>query len=91
MLESSSDLLVPTRADVEAKLMDLIEGRYTREEASSWAELWLTKDFEQNLIKDPMVLSALEALSGADMISTDRPYLYDEVDFRAWLDELRQA
>jgi hypothetical protein len=71
-------------------MLDLIEGRCSREEAASWAEGWYTKDFDLDLIDDK-VLDTLEKLSGADMISTDRPFLYNEVDFRAWLDELRQA
>jgi hypothetical protein len=30
------------------------------------------------------------AASGADMISTDRPYLYDQQDFDAWLKDLSE-
>ena len=84
---------IPSRADVEAKLLDLIEGRLSREEVSSWAEYWLYEDFEEgrDLFDDPVLLDALDALSGADAITTDRPYLYGESDFRAWLDELREG
>jgi hypothetical protein len=84
---------IPTRADVEAKLLDLIEGRASREEVSSWAQYWLHEDFEKgrDLFDDPVLLDALEALSGADLGGFERPYLHYEEDFRAWLDELRQG
>lgn len=84
---------IPTRADAEMKLLDLIEGRCSRDEASSWAEYWLYEDYVvgRDLFDDPALLEALDVLSGADMITTDRPYLYDEVDFLAWLHELQQA
>jgi hypothetical protein len=84
---------MPTRADAEMKLLDLIEGRCSRGEASSWAEYWLYEDgvLGGDLFHDLALLEALKDLSGADMITTDRPYLYDEVDFRAWLHALQQA
>ena len=40
-------------------------------------------------VDDPAVWAALNNLQGADAPSTDRPYLYGEVDFQAWLDEVR--
>ena len=42
-------------------------------------------------IDDQVVWDALNNLSGADAVSTDRPFLFDEIDFRAWLDELRRS
>ncbi len=84
---------VPMCADVEAKLLDLIEGRCSRYEASSWAEHWLYEDYvlALDLFDDPALLEAIDALSGVDMITTDHPYLYGEEDLRAWLHELQQA
>ncbi len=84
---------VPMCADVEAKLLDLIEGRCSHYEALSWAEHWLYEDYVLvlDLFDDPALLEAIDALSGADMITTDRPYLYGEEDFRVWLHELQQA
>ena len=38
-----------------------------------------------------MVWDALGNLAGADMRTIDRPYLFEEVDFRVWLEELRNA
>jgi hypothetical protein len=34
----------PSRSEVEAKLLDLIEGRCTREGASNWAAQWYLAD-----------------------------------------------
>jgi hypothetical protein len=42
-------------------------------------------------VDDPVVWRALDNLGGADAVSTDRPFLFEEVDFRAWLDELREG
>jgi hypothetical protein len=72
-------------------LLDLIERRCSRDEASSWAEGWVVRDFQEDLFDDLALLEALKVLSFADAPTTDRPHLYDTVDFRAWLHELRQA
>lgn len=76
----------PDRQQVEAKLVDLASGKITREEATAWAE-----QFDLDAIDDELVVDALELLTGADMISTDRPYLYGPEDFRAWLAKYRRA
>lgn len=79
----------PSRAEVEEKLRGLIEGRYSREAVTSWAEQWvMAKDPN---VQDGAVWRALTALAGADLISTDRPYLYGREDFLAWLNDLQQA
>src|SRR5437867_4002843 len=84
----------PSRQEVESRLIDLIEGRCTREEASDWAAQWVLADQRYGLdlvISDWGVWDALVALMGADLRTIDRPYLHDEVDYRAWLAELRTA
>jgi hypothetical protein len=40
---------------------------------------------------DAQIWEALRRLLGADMPSTDRPYLYQEIDFQAWLADLRST
>jgi hypothetical protein len=77
----------PTRSEVEAVLRDLIAGMRTRRSASDWASPWL---LDETLVDDPLVWDALQLLGAADLVSTDRPYLYDEVDFRTCLDLLRR-
>jgi hypothetical protein len=76
----------PTRGEVERQLLDLAEGRVTRETAADWAGQWVYADAR---VDDGVVWDALVTLTGADMISTDRPYLYDADDFRHWLERLR--
>lgn len=76
----------PDRRQVEAKLVDLASGKITREEVAAWAER-----FDLDVIDDELVVDALELLTGADMISTDRPYLYGPEDFRAWLAQFRRS
>jgi hypothetical protein len=80
---------LPSRAEVEAKLIDLIEGQCSREEVASWASPWVrAADLD---VEDLALWDALENLCGADLKTMDRPYLHGETDFRAWLEELRHA
>src|SRR6476659_1730986 len=58
----------PSRAEVEEKLRGLIEGRYSREAVTSWAEQWVMAKAPN--VQDGAVWRALTALSGADLIST---------------------
>jgi hypothetical protein len=78
----------PSRADVENKLHGLIEGRVTRDVTAAWAMQWVAA--EDPGVDDPVVWNALNSLAGADAVTTDRPHLFEEIDFRAWLDELRR-
>jgi hypothetical protein len=78
----------PTTSEVEAMLVALAEGRVTRVQASSWAEQWVMAD--DSGIRDGRLWRGLIHLAGADLISTDRPYLHGEEDFQAWLEEFRR-
>lgn len=95
MLENGRALSAPSKKEVQAKLLALILGDGSREEVASWAESWIIQDDPQ--VDDAMVWRTLDRLSGADMISFDQPsraalpYLYDESDFRDWLEELRSS
>lgn len=78
----SDDL--PSRESINLVLKQLIEGDITREQASDWAMPWVTR---LELFEDSRVREALTSLSFADLPSTDRRYLYGQVDFVAWLEE----
>jgi hypothetical protein len=78
----------PSRDEVERKLLDLIEDRITREQASAWASPWVTA--EDPGIDDKAVWDAVGALWGADGPTSDRPYLFGREDFEAWLTEFRE-
>lgn len=75
----------PTKQEVQDRLLDLLGGATTREQVADWARQWLDAD---ELAIDPDVRRALVRLIGADLPSTDRPYLHEDVDFRSWLDDL---
>lgn len=75
----------PTRAEVAAVLRGLINGEQSRQSASAWASDWLLGEAR---VSDPAVWESLQLLGAADLISTDRPFLYDDEDFRACLDRL---
>lgn len=76
----------PARSEVRAQLAALVEGRLSREQVSSWASPWVWA--RQDECEDQGVWEALEAMAGADSLTTDRPYLFGTVDFQAWLDDL---
>jgi hypothetical protein len=77
----------PSRAEVENRLLDLIGGGISREEASNWARQWVDADGAE---VDSVIWEALIQLLAADMPSIDRPYLYGKSDFQAWLTDLRR-
>ena len=77
----------PSRTEVAHRLQGLAEGVFSRGEVASWAKQWVLADDPQ--VSDRAVWRALQSMSGADLISTDRPFLYGPEDFRAWLQELK--
>jgi hypothetical protein len=77
----------PSRADVEARLTSLVDGTGNRGQVAAWAMQWVDARDPGDI--DDVVGTALNNLVGADSPSTDRLYLYDRQDFKAWLDELR--
>ena len=64
-------------------LLGLITGTVSRKEATDWAARWVNADDPD--VPDKSSWKALDALSGADLITTDRPYLYGRKDFAQWL------
>jgi hypothetical protein len=83
----------PTLLQVAQKLEQLVSGDISREEASAWASPWVTKFHEFALdgrALDRKVKRALDNLAGADSPTTDREYLFEKVDFEAWLQELTE-
>ncbi len=80
---------IPTRKDVEIRLIALITGNISREQISEWASQWT--ELENPPLDDQVVWNTLEALSGADSKSTDRPYLFNKEDFEDWLDDLKNT
>ena len=76
----------PTRSEVVAKFRQLIEESAPREEIATWAQKWVIADNPPDMEKD--VWEAVTFLAGADLISTDRPYLFMKVDFECELAKL---
>jgi hypothetical protein len=77
----------PSREEVENQLLDLIGGAISREDASTWAEQWASDD---EVEVDEGIWEALRRLHAADIPTTDRPYLYERIDFESWLSDLRR-
>jgi len=77
----------PSREQVAARLRQLISGAEDRREAANWASQWVTR-FDEAGFSDRKLFDAIVCLSAADLISTDRPYLYGQADFEKWLHDL---
>lgn len=85
---------LPARSEVMAKLSALVEGRCSPGDASDWANRWVMADHDPIVdvrIDDRAVWDALVQMSGADMHGDDREYLYDQADYRSWLDQLHNS
>jgi hypothetical protein len=82
---------IPTRQEIELKLVTLIEGNSSREEVSDWASPWVFNDDDRDEIVDYAGWRTLNLLSGADTKTIDRPYLFGKEDFIDWLSELRNS
>ena len=84
---------IPTRAQVEAVLLALVDGTIDPRDAAAWARPWARPEVD---VIDVGVWNALLELEGADepldpdaADTPDRELLYEGEDFRAWLDDLR--
>jgi hypothetical protein len=88
MSANGNDPTPPTRSEVEAKLLDLITGRCERRQAAEWANALIQNDIS---VPDSGVWDAVISLSGADLPTTDRAYLYGEADFCIWLEQLKRS
>lgn len=78
----------PTANEAAEVLRGLIAGLITRESAVRWASPWAFQKCDA--VIDVRLLRCLENIAAADMISTDRPYLYGKEDFQAWLAEIQR-
>ena len=72
---------------VRDRIMGLVEGSMSREEAADWAMAQI-KDESANYYSNKKLWRALRQLSGADLKEAPEVYLHDEGDLRSWLAEL---
>jgi hypothetical protein len=79
----------PSRSEVIEKLRQLVQESIPREEIATWAQKWVIADNPPNMEKD--VWEALQFLTSADLISTDRPFLYSAQDFERELAKLLKS
>lgn len=75
----------PSRHEIANVLRAILSGTLTRKEASEWANRFIIGDMRRT---DTQVWNALKLLGGADLISTDRPFLYQSIDFQQCLMQL---
>jgi hypothetical protein len=79
----------PSIDEAKRRLVDLADGRITPEEAAAWAGQWVND--VDNLVKDPVVWDALDALAGAAIEVAPGEPLHGDMDFRHWLEEFDNA
>ena len=80
---------LPTREQVRQKLHDVLVGRISREDASSWADTWVV-DSDPD-VDDFVVWKALTQLSGVDLRVNATDYLHNEADIHDWLDKVENS
>lgn len=79
----------PSHEDVRQKFLDILDGRISREDASTWANTWVVE--EKAEVDDPVVWEALKALSGVDLRVNSTEYLHNEADIHRWLNPVEKA
>ena len=77
---------LPDRSEIIAKIEGLIEGSLTRENVAAWADSIILDDDVE--LSDKISWDVLGSLGMADAIGLDRPYLFGQLDFEAWLKQL---
>lgn len=81
--------------DILQMFNDLLSRNVTREEISGLAFTYTRLHDDKKLLcytprHQNAILDAIGNLEMADATTTDRPYLYDTEDFRAWLEEFQK-
>ncbi len=79
----------PTKEDIAKFIECLIEDTTLRDAIADWATYWYFND--QFHLTNEGIRGTLYLLMGADAITIDRPFLFQEEDFRDWLDQLQQT
>lgn len=79
----------PDRSEILNVLTSLISKKISRHEASKWAENILSSGRIE--VTDLKAWETIKQIGAADLVSTDRPYLYDDCDFIEWERELRKG
>jgi hypothetical protein len=80
----------PSREQVEAHLLALLDGSQSREQVDRWATQWMTLSDADDVIPDELVWWALTLLHGVDLRHGEAgPYLHDDEQLRGWLDDFR--
>ena len=77
----------PIKTELQEKIIKLISGEVSRENVSEWAFSIIDDDHVR--IDDQAVWKILQCLGAADLLATDRDFLYQKEDFEDWLAELR--
>ena len=73
----------PQRGDIINKISNILAGDANRDDVSEWA-LNIFDDDSLRLY-DPIVLKYLKLPGAVDLPSSDRDFLYTDVDLRHWI------
>lgn len=80
---------LPSRREIAAKITALVEGELSRDAVVAWATTIILDDGYE--LSDAVSWNVIKALGGADIVGTDRPYLFCSGDFQNWLNALKQT
>ncbi|QEU97186.1 DNA-binding protein [Streptomyces kanamyceticus] len=72
-------------ASIRSRLRSLAAGVVTPDEVSAWALHTMEGDSPQ--LRDARIWTALDRLSGADLLEDPGQYLHGKEDVDAWLEE----
>lgn len=78
----------PTRSEIAQVIQRMLSGELNRNAASDWADTWLLNDVP---VSDSVAWDAIKLLGAATLVSTDRPFLYNEIDFAMALKKLTES
>ena len=80
----------PSRADIEARFIALLDGSQSRAEVDRWAGRTMAALDSAGVEVDEEVWRALGILYGIDLRDgPEKPYLHDDEQIRGWLTEFR--
>jgi hypothetical protein len=79
----------PSREQVEARFLALLDGSQTRDQVDRWAAQWVARSHADD-VRDEHVWWALTLLHGVDLRHGKAgPYLHNDGQIRGWLEDFR--
>jgi len=87
ILGNGDNMEKPTIKEIVKRLNMVLEGTLTREEVSTWAEIWTHSFMDADGLKesDLTIWKYLDVVSGIDLKDSPTEYLHIEEDINEWI------